>query len=91
MARSFASLPRDCCDREAMGHVATTGSIIAQNIRDLMAATVKHQFSPVNRLAAPIERLNWLGTTAAPTLLAAPAALPVMPHLYRAHEALRYR
>ncbi len=45
--KSFASLQRDCCDCEAMGHVATTGGIIAQNIRNLMVATVKHRFTEV--------------------------------------------
>ena len=27
----------DCCDREAMGHIATTGGITAEDIRDLMS------------------------------------------------------
>jgi len=44
----------DCCDREAMGHVATTGGISAEDVRDLMVATVEHRFGPVNRLAEPI-------------------------------------
>jgi putative transposase len=47
----------DCCDREAMGHVATTGGITAEDIRDLLVATFEHRFGPVNRLAGPIE---WL-------------------------------
>ena len=39
----------DCCGRKAMGHVATTGGITAEDIRDLMVATVEHRLGPVNR------------------------------------------
>jgi putative transposase len=53
----------DCCDREAMGHVATTGGITAEDIRDLMVATVEHRFGPVNRLTEPIE---WLTDNGSP-------------------------
>lgn len=53
----------DCCDREAMGHVATTGGITAEDIRDLMVATVEHRFGAVNRLASPIE---WLSDNGSP-------------------------
>jgi len=53
----------DCCDREAMGHVATTGGITAEDIRDLMVATVEHRFGTVNRLASPIE---WLSDNGSP-------------------------
>lgn len=38
----------DCCDREAMGFVATTAGISAEDVRDLMAATVDHRFGHVN-------------------------------------------
>ncbi|RYY08391.1 MAG: IS3 family transposase [Alphaproteobacteria bacterium] len=48
----------DCCDREAMGHVATTGGITAEDVQDLMVATVKHRYGPVNRLPKPIEWLT---------------------------------
>jgi len=48
----------DCCDREAMGHVAPTGGTTAEDVRDLMVATVEHRFGPVNRLAEPIEWLT---------------------------------
>ena len=34
----------DCCDREAMGHVATTGGITAEDVQDLMVATVEHRY-----------------------------------------------
>lgn len=53
----------DCCDREAMGHIATTGGITAEDIRDLMVATVEHRFGTVNRLASPIE---WLSDNGSP-------------------------
>jgi putative transposase len=45
----------DCCDREAMGYVATTGGITASDVRDLMIATVEHRFGQVNRLPHPVE------------------------------------
>ena len=69
----------DCCDREAMGHVATTDSITAEDIRDLMVATVEHRVGPVNRLAAPIDWLTdnpvlSLSRRVALTLLELPAA-----------------
>ena len=48
----------DCCDREAMGHVATTAGITAQDVQDLMVATVEHRFGPVNRLPEPVEWLT---------------------------------
>ena len=48
----------DCCDREAMGHVATTGGVTAEDVQDLMVATVEHRFGPVNRLPAPVEWLT---------------------------------
>lgn len=48
----------DCCDREAMGYVATTGGITAEDVRDLMVATVEHRFGQVNRLPRTIEWLT---------------------------------
>ena len=48
----------DCCDREAMGFVATTGGITAGDVRDLMVATVEHRFGRVNRLPKAIEWLT---------------------------------
>jgi hypothetical protein len=36
----------DCCDRLAMGHVANTGGISAEDIRDLRTITVEHRFGP---------------------------------------------
>ena len=48
----------DCCDREAMGFVATTSGISAEDVRDLMVATVEHRFGPVNKLPHNIEWLT---------------------------------
>ncbi|SFO10523.1 transposase [Sphingomonas sp. OK281] len=48
----------DCCDREAMGHVATTGGITAKDVEDLMVATVEHRYGQVNRVPEPIEWLT---------------------------------
>lgn len=44
----------DCLRPGAMGHVDTT----AEDVRDLMVATVDHRFGPVSRLAEPIEWLT---------------------------------
>ncbi len=51
----------DCCGREAMGYVATTG-ITAQDVRDLMVATVEHRFGQVNKLPHAIEWLTDKGS-----------------------------
>jgi putative transposase len=48
----------DCCDREAMGFVATTEGIKGEDVRDLMVTAVEHRFGPVNRLPATIEWLT---------------------------------
>ncbi len=47
----------ECCDREAMGHVATTGGITAKDVQDLIGATVEHRYGRVNRVPEPI---GWL-------------------------------
>jgi putative transposase len=41
--------------REAISHVATTGGIASEDIRDLMTDSVDQRFGPVNRLPAAIE------------------------------------
>jgi putative transposase len=61
----------DCCDREAMSFMATTGGIAGEDVRDLMVAAVESRFGQVNRLPVTIE---WL--TAAATSPAALAASP---------------
>jgi putative transposase len=48
----------DCCDREAMGFVATTEGIKGEDVRDLMVTAVEHRFGRVNRLPATIEWLT---------------------------------
>jgi putative transposase len=48
----------DCCDREAMSFVATTGGITSEDVRDLMVAAVEHRFGRVNRLPSAIEWLT---------------------------------
>ena len=48
----------DCCDREALGYVATTGGITGEDVRDLMVAAVGHRFGRVDRLPSPIEWLT---------------------------------
>lgn len=59
----------DCCDREALGHVATTEGIKGEDVPDLMVTAVEHRFGPVNRLAGTIEWLtdNGSGYIAAET------------------------
>jgi len=57
----------DCCDREAMSWVATTGGINGGHIRDLMVETVEHRFGGINRLPEPIE---WLSDNGSPYIAA---------------------
>jgi putative transposase len=53
----------DCYDREAVGHVATTGGITAEDVQDLMVATVEHRYERVDRVPEPIE---WLSDNGSP-------------------------
>jgi putative transposase len=53
----------DCCDREAISWVATTGGIDARDIRDLMVESVERRFGPINRLPTPVE---WLSDNGSP-------------------------
>ena len=48
----------DCCDREAIGYVATTAGITSEDVCDLMVAAVEHRFGPVDQLPSPIEWLT---------------------------------
>ena len=48
----------DCCDREAMSFLATTGGITGDDVRDLMLAAVEHRFGLVNRQPVTIEWLS---------------------------------
>lgn len=45
-----------------MGFVATTAGISAQDVRDLMTATVEYRFGRVNRLPTTIEWLTHNGS-----------------------------
>ena len=53
----------DCCDREAISWVATTGGITSSDIRDLMVESVERRFGLVNKLPRPIE---WLSDNGSP-------------------------
>jgi putative transposase len=48
----------DCCDREAMSFIATTGGIAGEHIRDLMVAAIEHRFGAVDQLPSVIEWLS---------------------------------
>lgn len=48
----------DCCDREAMRYVATSGWINAEMVRDLMAETMEYRFGTVDKLPHKIEWLT---------------------------------
>jgi len=48
----------DCCDREAMSVLATTGGIRGEDVRDLMVAAIEHRFGSVNHLPVTIEWLT---------------------------------
>ena len=48
----------DCCDREAIGLVATTEGIKSEDVQDLMITAVENRFGKVNRLPDTIEWLS---------------------------------
>lgn len=48
----------DCCDREAISHVAATGGIGSELIQDLMLQSMEHRFGPIEKLAGPIQWLS---------------------------------
>jgi putative transposase len=53
----------DCCDREAIAWVATTGGIDSSDIRDLMIESVERRFGLVDKLPKPVE---WLSDNGSP-------------------------
>jgi putative transposase len=53
----------DCCDREAISWVATTGGIGSSDIRDLMIESVERRFGLIEKLPQPIE---WLSDNGSP-------------------------
>src|SRR6202023_1630245 len=48
----------DCCDREAMSFLATTGGISGEDVRDLMVTAVEYRFGRISRLPVTIEWLS---------------------------------
>jgi transposase InsO family protein len=43
----------DCCDREILSYVATTGGICGNMVRDLMAESIEKRFGFVDQLPGP--------------------------------------
>lgn len=62
-SRVRAAFAMDCCDREVLGHVATTGGVTAEMVCDLMVGAAEKRFGRVNRLPRPIE---WLSDNGSP-------------------------
>jgi transposase InsO family protein len=79
----------DCCDREAMSYVATTGGITGKDVCDLMVAAVEHRFGRSISCLAPS---SGLPTTAAALWRARPGASRETsawrpgPHRWKAHN-----
>lgn len=48
----------DCCDREAIAHVATTEGIKSEDVQDLVVTAVENRFGRINMLAEPIQWLT---------------------------------
>lgn len=48
----------DCCDREVMGWLATSGGVSGEMVRDLMSESLEYRFGP-NALNAP-HPIEWL-------------------------------
>ncbi|UAX94655.1 IS3 family transposase [Ensifer adhaerens] len=48
----------DCCDREAIAHIATTEGIKSQDVQDLVITAVENRFGRINMLPQPIEWLT---------------------------------
>jgi len=48
----------DCCDREVMGWLATSGGVSGEMVRDLMTESLEHRFGPAV-LSAP-NPIEWL-------------------------------
>lgn len=54
----------DCCDREVMSYVATTGAITGEMVRDLMAESIEQRFGP-SAMQAP-HAIEWLSDNGPP-------------------------
>lgn len=48
----------DCCDREAIAHIATTEGIKSEDVQDLVITAVENRFGRINTLPKPIEWLT---------------------------------
>jgi transposase InsO family protein len=48
----------DCCDRELISYVATSGAINAEMVRDLMVQSIEYRFGSVDKAPHPIEWLS---------------------------------
>jgi putative transposase len=48
----------DCCDREAMSFVATTGGVAGEHVQDLILAAVERRFGCVDKVPDAIEWLS---------------------------------
>jgi putative transposase len=48
----------DCCDREAIAHVATTEGIKSEDVQDLVITAVENRFGRINILPKPIKWLT---------------------------------
>ena len=48
----------DCCDREAIAHVATTEGIKSEDVQDLVITAVENRFGRINTLPKPIQWLT---------------------------------
>lgn len=48
----------DCCDREAITFVGTTGGITSEHVCDMMVEAVERRFGLINRLPSPIKWLS---------------------------------
>lgn len=57
----------DCCDREAIAHVATAEGIKGEDVPDLIITAVESRFGHVNRLSDTIE---WLSDNGSDYILA---------------------
>jgi len=57
-ARVRIAFVMDCCDRAVISHVATTGGVTGEMIRDLMVEAVEGRFGRVSRTPQEIEWLS---------------------------------
>lgn len=69
--RVRAAFAMDCCDREVMSAIATTGGITAEMVKDLIAESIEYRFGMVEKVPHTIEWLTDNGSayTARETVL----------------------